>query len=360
MVAISKTAKAVLSVFVAITLTFWGFSTTSIQALADTLSADTVTVQGTSSEGDSIDGVTPTSNELNAVFHYRDSYFFQDSHTYNPSLATMSGNLARAAYDIGDTEADFPIGYQNLETLLEDCGFTNFEANEGYKIKPESDSIGVGIAMKNATVNGERRTIIAIGVRGGNYGAEWSGNTKLSDSGEAQGFATARDQVIAFLNQYLSAHESEITEQPRIWIAGFSRASATSNLTMNFINYAIENCNNPVAAAQATGIGTASAAYSNMYTLAEHMARLKANQSNMYCYGFEVPAGGVKKGEGGFNAVADDNGNIWNAIHSEDVVPMVAPSSWDFVRYGTDVNLVEETTISGTEYSSVSLDAFYE
>ena len=280
-------------------------------------------------KGESIDGITPTSNELNAVYHYKDSYFFQDSHTYNPSLATMSGNMARAAYDIGDTEDDFPIGYQNLETLLEDCGFINFEANEGYKIKPQSDSIGVGIAMKNATVNGETRTVIAIGVRGGNYGAEWSGNTKLAETGEARGFAVARDQVIAMLNQYLTDHEHEITEQPRIWIAGFSRASATSNLSMNFINFAIENCSDPIAAAQACG-GPSSDPYKNMSALCQHMKRLNANQSNMYCYGFEVPAGGVVKGSetaGSWWAVADDNGNIWNAIHSEDIVPMVAPST---------------------------------
>ena len=143
---LKKAAKTTLSAFVALVLTFWGFSATSIEALAETLQPAVATDSaGTTdsavalaagdaeegSEGDAIDGITPTSNELNAVYHYRDSYFFQDSHTYNPSLATMSGNVARAAYDIGDTEADFPIGYQNLETLLTDCGFTSFEANEG-------------------------------------------------------------------------------------------------------------------------------------------------------------------------------------------------------------------------------------
>ena len=198
--------------------------------------------------------------------------------------------------------------------------------------------------MKNATVNGETRTIIAIGIRGGNYGAEWSGNTKLSESGEAQGFATARDQVVAFLNSYLENHRAEITSQPKIWLCGFSRASATANLTANFINYAMENRADKAAAGRATAGSTDySTTYANMVQLCTNLERLDARQSDLFCYGFEVPAGGVKKGDGGWNAVAEDNGNIWNQVNDEDLVTLVAPKLWGFVRYGNDINLTGKT-----------------
>lgn len=57
----------------------------------------------------------------------------------------------------------------------------------------------------------------------------------FDESGEHAGFAMARNVIVGELLDYMDTYSDEITESPKLWITGYSRAAATANLTANFI-----------------------------------------------------------------------------------------------------------------------------
>ena len=81
----------------------------------------------------------------------------------------------------------------------------------------ETDSIGINCASKTIRDNGGQYTLIAVGVRGNNYHAEWGGNARLGASGEHAGFAMGRDQVLDYLRAYIA--ETGITGRVKLWIS---------------------------------------------------------------------------------------------------------------------------------------------
>ena len=270
---------------------------------------------------DIIDGTYNQSSNDWTEYHYRDDYFYNDSTTYNPSLSTMSFVLARSAFTYNDD--DWAYGYKNCEDLLTQIGFVDIEANDCFKERPEANTIGVCIGRKNLYLedSGTYTTLIAIGIRGAGYGAEWAGNATIGASGEAQGFGVARDQVIDFLNAYLDEHSDDIEQNPKIWIAGFSRASAVTNLTGNFLDCAIED--------YITGVWDYDEEeLARMNTTRANMLKYNVKYTDVYAYGFEVPRGGVESME------APQSDNLFCLVDYNDVVPDVAPSCWGFIQYG--------------------------
>lgn len=347
----------------------WGLTAPTLEAFAETLSADYGAAEKAVTTNDVIDGVLDYSIDpykAKSLYHYRDSYFNEDTYQYNPSLATMSLTLAMSAFGSdGMDDNVFAHHPDNLEKVLTELGFEDFTTNPQYRLRPTRNSIGVGIANKTIKdEEGNDTTLIAIAVRGANYHAEWGGNTSIGLIGEAMGFAMARNQVIVTLASYLSAHKGEISEHPKFWIVGFSRASATANLSGNFLNYAMEylyahdyeldgeyptiETTHPEASKEMVQVqvDTNDAMRSLLDAFCEN--DLKPRQSDLYCYGFEVPAGGVNAqaapGEPVYSFEAKKNGNIWNLVNSEDFVPMVAPKLMGFKRYGTDVSLTEDSS----------------
>ncbi|WP_314065681.1 VWA domain-containing protein [uncultured Vagococcus sp.] len=256
-----------------------------------------------------------------ATYYYDDAYFQKSSYVYNEHLATMSLNLELSAWGSADVGNDYTLKMVNAENLLTDIGFKDFAHNytdftgQGIIGKPTKDSIGAVVANKVIEEKGKKQTLIALAVRGGGYESEWASNFTIGQSGQHQGFSQARDQVIAFLKQYVKRHEIE--GDLKLWITGYSRAGATANMVAGRIDegrVSFPNCN------------------------------LKLD--DVYTYTFEAPAG----------SVTSDNGktskfdNIYNVINWNDAVPRVAPSIWKFTRYGKDVRLPSGETQSEKVY----------
>ena len=104
--------------------------------------------------------------------------------------------------------------------MAEQCGFENIQSNKWMFQPAEADSIGISCASKTIRDNGGSYTLIAVGVRGNNYHAEWGGNARLDAAGEHKGFALGRDQVLDYLRGYIA--DTGISGRVKIWIAGYS------------------------------------------------------------------------------------------------------------------------------------------
>ena len=264
--------------------------------------------------------------DVSTAYYYRDSYFLQDSRIYNEHLATMSNVMAVAAYPT-DT---YETAYSGCWLMMHELGFQDFEYTQGYCTKPTEDSIGAGISHKVIKdEDGNKTTLIAVAIRGASYEAEWAGNCKLGIRGDAQGFSTARDQVITLIDDYIEKYEKELKQEnttPKIWIVGFSRASATANLTGNYLD----------CVAQGTGL-LDSLMVRTSY-LFRQLGGLKTE--DIFDYGFEVPAGGCDSSD----YLADDTSNLFCLVDDTDVVPYVAPSAWGFHRYGKVVSTRGDAT----------------
>ena len=256
--------------------------------------------------------------DYKAICHYKDSYFDNIScgedalDGFNHSLATASLCLALSAF--GSNEGgnkDYSQKYKNVKDLFEKLNFNNFQANEWYEKKPQSDSIGVAAASKNLVVDDKDYTLVALAVRGGGYESEWAGNFTIGRTGEHYGFSKAKEQVLDFLRHYIA--NNHITGEIKLWLTGYSRAAATANMVAG----AIDN--------------------------GENLGDVTLEKENLYAYCFETPRGVL------ISAASDVKKyyNIYNIINKNDPVPLVAMQALKpegFTRYGVDYILPDKTT----------------
>lgn len=253
-----------------------------------------------------------TSGNYTAACYYSDSYFSHSAAQYDPSLATMSVSLAMAAFSRDG--GGWGVKYENAAALLRDMGFTeeSIRYNSFFAETPRADSIAVIAGNKPVTVNGQPCTLIALAVRGGNYGLEWVSNFTLGPEGTHAGFAKAGDDALDFMKEYIS--EQGITGPVKIWVTGYSRGAAAANL----LGAALDE-----GALSNTGI--------------------TCTPEDIFVYCFECPAGAVRA------EITDPSlyGNIFNILNRNDPVPYLAPDILDFCRYGTDVYLPEPDTYAG-------------
>lgn len=237
-------------------------------------------------------------------FVYSDGYFTQSAYTYRQDLATVTMAMCLAAGNVADP-ARYQEGPANLISFFEQIGFEDFEANEDFTTRPGRNTFGVGIANKQISVDGEDYTVIAIGLRGCGYYAEWAGDLNVGLSGDHAGFAICRDTAFAFLREYLDGHP-EISGKIKIWCTGYSRGAAGANM----LGGKLDDC---IMSGESLG--------ENVTLAAE----------DVYIYTFEAPKGAD---------ASTVNGKVYNNIHNvvnyNDLVVKVAPDCMGFARYGVD------------------------
>ena len=297
--------KRIISLLLCLVLTV---SLVPAAAAADTGDARTVTVRYASGHG--ID-----THDYEAAFTYSDDLFTRSGYTYRKDLALMSMGLAFAAYTSKDSEKtdNYATGNRNFVSMAEQCGFENIQSNKWMFQPAEADSIGISCASKTIRDNGGSYTLIAVGVRGNNYHAEWGGNARLDASGEHKGFALGRDQVLDYLRTYIA--DTGISGRLKIWIAGYSRGAAVANLTAARIRQQL-----PQIAQENTFV----------YTFAAPAALTAADRPDLQAdYDNDHTADGGLKTDW-------DVSNIFNIISSGDIVARVMPEEWGYHRNGND------------------------
>lgn len=237
-------------------------------------------------------------------FTYSDGYFTDTAYNYRQDLATATMAMCLAAGNVADP-ASYTNGPGNLKDFFDQIGFEDFEANEDFVTRPGRDTFGVGIANKEIVVDGEKYTVIAVGLRGCGYYAEWAGDLNVGLSGDHEGFAICRDTAMAFLKQYLAKH-TEISGKIKIWCTGYSRGAAGANMLGGAIDDMI----------------VAGKSFRNNISL---------SLDDVYIYTFEAPMGAH---------ISTVNGNAYNNIHNvvnyNDLVAKVVPETLEMGRYGVD------------------------
>ena len=273
--------------------------------------------------------------DYSSTFYYTDDYFspsaihetdstslkWSDLTEAELSLASMSFDFATAAYatNVGNVmtatsrtwdNTDYSDKAKNARDLLTTCGFENFEAYD-YGHAPTNDSIAYVIASKkirvwDETANANRDfTLIAVGVRGAGYGAEWASNVTIGNkntnqlpaNGRHWGFDNAATEICSAIQTYLSDHN--ITQDAKYWITGFSRAGATANLVAGYVT------------------DDAATTY-------------HTRQQDVFGYTWECPQAAST------TEITLNYKNIHNILNAMDAVPKVSPDAFEHQRLGVD------------------------
>ncbi|MCD7822653.1 MAG: VWA domain-containing protein [Oscillospiraceae bacterium] len=250
-------------------------------------------------------------------FSYTDEWFTNSPYTtYQHALTQMSIRVAMAAF-APDNDSTNGV---NATNLMLQMGFS--EIVSSYP-EPQYDTIGYSIGSKTiSSPSGEESTLLVVAVRGGGYGAEWGGNFRLlpsyttyfTSNAPHEGFQYAANQVLAGIKEYAETHT--MLSSVKIWICGFSRAAATSNLVgAELIDSVTGN------------------------SLETYVDGLTAD--GVYTFCFECP----------LNTLDSDSSNsryssIINIVNPADLVPKVAPSDLGYKRYGTTLYTPSNATTS--------------
>ena len=165
------------------------------------------------------------------------SDFTKSSYLYQQSLIKASLQTAMAAFDAKEVNSSYNRD-RNIKQLMKDLEFNSFYSH--YET-PTYDSIGYAIAKREirdpATM--EESTLILIAIRGAGYVDEWGGNFRVYDpNGENlnhYGFELAANKVLAGLNYYMEQTMGDYKGKVKIWVVGYSRAAATTNLVCSKI-----------------------------------------------------------------------------------------------------------------------------
>ena len=234
--------------------------------------------------------------------YYDDSLFGEASDVYQPSLATASLSLALTAINSGaDTWKDKS---ENAIALLKRLGYADVEPNAYYQEKPTADSLGCIFGHKE--IGG--RQMIACGIRGGNYGNEWSSNFTVGETGYHQGFFEGSEVFFSSLKDYL--HQHKITGDIRLWMTGYSRGAAVCNIAAGRLDEAI--------AQKKKLLG----------------GDITVAKDDLYAYCFESPQG-VSYDDSLYPKSAIFN-NIFCIVNFNDGVTKMAMKEFSFTRYGVD------------------------
>ena len=235
--------------------------------------------------------------------YYNDRYFDMPNNELHEEIALASHAMALATFN-GDE--DYEKRSYDLRDLWKKEGFEHLYFNYSFYQEPGTDTIGFGIASKEIQLLGGKYTLVAVAVRGGNYGAEWTSNFTIGSEGNSKGFDGASDQVVEGLSYFLDTYKVE--GRVKFWISGFSRAAITSNMTAGKILNKMEG--------------------------GEYLTnKVHYTADDMYAYCFEPPLGVYTSDEA---ARGDLYHGIYNFLNYNDLVPLVAPHEYGFTRYGTD------------------------
>jgi len=248
------------------------------------------------------------------MFYY-DSYFSHPATEYDSHLATLSSHMTLFSMNLDNPKSSddkewYDKQSDTVKGFFETIGFENFEANSYYHERTSFDSIGVAIASKKV---GDY-TVIAVVPRSGGYFLEWGNNVFLGDGSNSdymhEGWYNAANNLLDFLDKYVT--KNNITGNVKLWMAGYSRGGATTNIAAGLLDNKIDKGQKIFS----TGA--------------------KLTHDNLYAYTFEAPQGA------NFNSkkVKSPNSiiynNIWNIVNPNDLVTKVAMVEWGFTRFGTD------------------------
>ncbi len=228
--------------------------------------------------------LTTQRNRTMEVAFNRD-WFRQDARNYSHDLAKLSLGLATSAFRPSAAERSNVQADRNLSSFLTEAHFTDLRSDD-YDKNPDMYTI--------STVMGHQKIgsfeLIAVGVCGQGYMDEWESNFSIGRGEVHDGFSRSAQLVFDRICGYIA--ENHLEGPYRLWISGFSRAAAVSNVT------------------------AAMCSDSSMFS-----------DADVFAYTFATPR--TTRSED-----CHKYANIFNIVGKADPVPCVPFADWGFDRYG--------------------------
>ncbi len=246
--------------------------------------------------------------------YYSDGYFAHTAKDYDSHLATLSILMAKYSMNPGGPDNKNDVNWylsqsNRVKGFFELIGFDSFLPNDDYKSRTSFDTIGVGCAKKKV---GDY-TVIGITVRSGGYFLEWANNVYLGDGSKSdfmhEGWYNAALKLLNHLDSYIKKYN--ITGKIKLWMAGFSRGGAVTNIAAGLLDNEISN-----------------KAYKPNNT--------SLTLDDVYAYTFEAPQGANINSKNVKEPTNEIYNNIYNVVNPNDLVTRVAMKGFGFTRFGTD------------------------
>ena len=250
--------------------------------------------------------------EYSADVYFSRNYFEHSATEYDPHLATASLSMAISTFTFFGPYTD--EWYQNqprfVRGFFDAIHFNTFTTNEDFVTTATFDTIGLCAAKREFN----DYTVVAVTPRSGGYMREWANNMHLGDGSKSdymhEGWYNAANKLIRFVQNYVV--ENNVKGKIKLWMSGFSRGGATTNIAAALIDNKLNN---------------GEQLFSNGATL---------NKDDVFAYTFEAPQGGnvnvknIKKPKDSLY------NNIFNVINPLDIVPKLAMKEYGFTRFGRD------------------------
>lgn len=221
-------------------------------------------------------------------FKYNDDYFFADATKRNDDLGLLSLGMA----GVNGTK-------ETINNFFNAIHYTKIYNSPSYD-KNTYHSIAYTIAQKTV----DDYVIVATSVRGFDYHLEMVGNFFLGESGDHKDFTGAMEAVYAGLTDYL-AREVPAGSKVKLWLAGYSRAAAVTNLLSKHV-----------------------------YDKALEGTIKGVDKKDIYAYCFETPSCTVYNGQESFPF-------IHNYMNSRDFITFIPPKQYGFKVYGDVIDIYQ-------------------
>lgn len=243
--------------------------------------------------------------ELSYQFPYSDTYFTQTGELYHHQLAQCSLGLAVSAFRSADQPIDHKDEY--AKAYLSGAGFGDFVSHQ-FDEAPTAETIATIIGSKTIRDEEGEFLMVAVGVSGGGYEDEWLSNFSFGDATVHDGFFSAAFTVFQRIFDYADSRADG--RRVKLWISGYSRAAAVSNMAA-------------VLALETEQI---------------------ANE-DLYAYTFATPNNAQTDSNDFSVGGAYDFSNIFNIVGMFDPVPSIPFREWGYGKLGTTFHLpAQETT----------------
>ena len=220
---------------------------------------------------------------------YSDNFFDSSAKEYDEDLSILSFFSSCAS-----------VTKISGESFFRNATFSDV-TSYSYESAPTKDSIAYMFAHKEF----KGADIVAISVRGFDYGQEWANNFLIGEEGDHEGFASSANKVYASLKEYI-ADQCDNNKTLKLWISGYSRGGAVSNVLSSLI---IEN------------------------------EEITINRDNMYVYTFEAPAALERE-------KCLQYENVHTIVNKNDLVANVPPVTYYLGKCGVNYQIYDENVAS--------------
>ena len=263
-----------------------------------------------------------SNTDVSHDFYYSESFFDHPATEYDHKLALVTLGMVMAAFNSAVSAYRYWVNGEagrelNLAASYELLGFGdavyyNYDIDTG----KAGDFVGYSLARKSFDYNGQKRTLVALMLRGGGYGGEWTSNLHTGATNSHYGFTTPVAAVYASLKAYLAKIEAEGEPgEVKLWVGGYSRGAIVANM--------------PAAKALRT-LPLLQKENCFVYTFATPAALTAADQPDL-----QQDFDNNHAADGSLRTTWAES-NIFNLISSGDLVPRVLPADWGYYRNGND------------------------